>query len=226
MKNKRVMKKALPLRHKNFKNMIRNTNKRRAGNRVFSFISFLCAHLKYKLKNTGDVEMHISPVSYRSNPQNLQTFTGLNLGKSLLYGTMVLSSLGIATSKVVAQTATAVKPKVVYHAVDSVGIINNKGLKLIVAGNDSTTFNRIAGYIYEPGETKRAVDLLAYDPVRNKISVVKRGGNTGDSVEIKPSPTIEAYLKGQGTNQNGEIVSMAKDANIRIRELFASPASN
>jgi hypothetical protein len=185
---------------------------------VFSFISFLCAHLKYKLKNTGDVDMHISPISYRSNPQNQHTFTGLNLKKGLLYATMGFASLGITTSKVAAQVSAAVKP--IAHAVDSVAIGNGMGLKLYIAGSDSATFNRIFGYLYEPlekysGKTKKAVEVFMFEPDKNSVSLVIRGEN-GNGFCWTPIPKIEAYLKGNGKNQAGQTVSMANDCNIKI----------
>jgi hypothetical protein len=163
--------------------------------------------------------MHISPISaYRSNPQNSQAFTGLNLKKGVLYGMMGLSSLGIATSKVAAQTAKAVDP--ICHAVDSFAFSGNKSLKLYVAGRDSTTFDRILGYLYDPakeieGRGKRLVEVLMFEPDKRLISLVIRGEN-GNGITVEPSPKIEAYLRGNGRNQAGKPVKMASDCNIDI----------
>jgi hypothetical protein len=52
--------------------------------------------------------MHISPISsYRSNPYNKQTFTGIGLKTALLLGTIGAVSL-VAAPKIMAQTATPV----------------------------------------------------------------------------------------------------------------------
>ena len=68
--------------------------------------------------------MYISLISYKSNPQ---TFTGFSLRKTVLAGMIGLAGLGVTAEKVAAQT------KALYHAVDSVGIGNARGLKLYVA---------------------------------------------------------------------------------------------
>jgi hypothetical protein len=181
----------------------------------------MCPFIKYGLKNIGDVEMYISPISsYRSNPQNLQTFTGLNLRKGLLYSMLGLSLLGVATSKVVAQTASAAKPKMIYHAVDSVSLGGGKSVKLYVAGSDSTTFNRIFGFLFNPsaelsGKSKRAVDVLIYDPKTKLITYIPRD-DARAGMDIAPPPKILAYLEGKGKNQSGKTVTMASDCNIVI----------
>jgi len=121
--------------------------------------------------------------------------------------------LGI-NSKVAAQNT-----KPIYHAVDSVAISGNRGLKLYVAGNDSTTFKRIFGYLYDNaadyGMKKRTVDLLVYEPQKNRALVAWRD-EKGNCFDWTPSPEIEKFLKGQGKNQAGETVRMAFDSNITI----------
>ena len=117
------------------------------------------------------------------------------------------------------QANEAAKPKVFYHLIDSVGIGNNRGLKLYVASTtgDSKTFNNIFGYFYEPsaalkGEnTKRAVDLVTYKPDNNRIILVFRNEN-GDFIDLNPSPQIQTFLDGKGS------ATMAEDCNIRILE--------
>ena len=143
----------------------------------------------------------------------------LGLRKGLLYGAMILSSLGMTAGKVVAQTAQAVKPKSIAHAVDSIGE-GHLGLKLYVAGSDSTTFNRIFGFLYNnapDGIKKRAVDVLIYNPDTKVMFFVARD-DVHASGFIKAPPKILAFLEGEGKNQAGKTVRMASDCNIEIEK--------
>ena len=147
--------------------------------------------------------------------------------KTLVSGLMLtLAGFSLTAEKVAAQTSAAAKP--ICHAIDSVGIGNGRGLKLYVAGTDNKTFNRIFGFLYNPsaelstGKTKVPVDVIIYDPKYNRMSIIPRGGDVRGGEDLTPSPKIEAYLEGKGTNANGEPIAMAADSNIEIVNSTAS----
>ena len=132
--------------------------------------------------------------------KSARAFEGNRLMKGFLTGlTTLILSTGAFAQKTV-------------HAVDSVGI-GNKGLKLMVAGDNPTSFKHIMGFFYDPAATnvakqKRAVDVVEFDPNINKIVLQYRGGT--EQALVSPSPTIKAYLQGNGS------VPMAPDSNIKI----------
>jgi hypothetical protein len=135
------MKKRVSLRDKNFKNMIRNTNKRHAGNMVFSFISFLCAHL-------------------------IGVKRGLSyFRKAFMLGTLGLTTLVVApqvsaqttaqagtTPVVLTKDTTAKKPYVFKDLTKNFSIDNgSKNLTVAVANmqGDTTNYNSIRVNIYD-----------------------------------------------------------------------------
>jgi len=161
---------------------------------------------------------------FRESPHNCYQITPSSKIKAYLSGK---TEVTMAEDCNITITNALVKPTAIIHAVDTLETFRDgsiKSLLYVVSTNgDPKTFNCIVGYFsdfnmeqYGLEWKKIVIDVTRYIPSINKIEFSWRNRNNFGIWGA--TPKIANYLQGKGRNARGEIITMAKDCNIKISE--------